>query len=124
MERNNAWQSLEPVFLHSNLNLRCRPTSDHNRKPNEKSCPFPRFRFGPDLATMMLSDFAAVGQSEPSSRKPPPVEPLADPKNPLQVLRLNADAVVAKPKEPLIVFVARTNVKHRRSVAVKLKGIF
>src|SRR5947209_2114816 len=95
------------------------------REGEVKAAPPARFRFGPDAPAVALDHLFADGQPDARTRVLlAVVQALEDQENALGVLRLDADAVVAHPKEPVTVLAAGADVDPGRlAVLAELDGV-
>src|SRR5690625_2289822 len=81
----------------------------------------PQFRFGPDPATVVLHHFLANGQTNASAGVViPTVGALENGEQAGGELWINADAIIAHGKEPLIAGATDCNLHPRRSSTVEL----
>src|SRR6185437_16245591 len=90
----------------------------------EKSRAFARLGFHPDSASVTLDDFFANRQAHARAGIfLPRVQPLEQHENPLEIFRIDADAVVPHVKNPSVAVPPRADVNLRRSGAAELDGV-
>src|SRR5208283_1042016 len=94
------------------------------RDGKEKSRALARLRFDPNAPAVAFDDLFADGQPNAGAGiLLAGVQALENLENPLGILRLDADAVVAHGKEPAAGLLLDTDVDFRRALAAELESV-
>src|SRR5438128_2303452 len=104
--------------------LRCSRFGRHSRKAEKEARALAGSRFDPNPPAVPLDDALADRQAHSGAGiLLTGMQPLEDLKNPAEMLRVNANPIIAHRKDPFSVPLLRANVNPRVFCSMKFDGI-